>query len=259
MGDATNPFSSDAAMANSNYAAFEDGKLVHPITRERPTPLTTLVHDELRALILNDHFSCVGGRAALRQGQYRFGMYADLGSADAVAGLARDLFAFTAEVAHNASFTTYLASFSGPTALDEAAFEKLLWDTLQQLHDVDVVHHDWDRAVASDPSDPHFSFSFAGTAFFVVGLHAASSRVARRFAWPTLVFNPHEQFEALREHGQFERFQQVIRQNEQALQGGINPVLSNHGEQSDARQYSGRAVGGDWRCPFEPHVTNKPD
>jgi FPC/CPF motif-containing protein YcgG len=247
-----NPFSSALAIENSNAASYAGGRLIQE-TGDKPSPLTTLVHDELRALVLSDHFSCVGGRAALRQGNYRFGLYSELGSTAAAAGLARDLYAFTRELADSDGFATFLASFSGPTALDEPAFERLLWDTLQQLHDADAAHHSWAHDVASDPDDPHFSFSFGGTALFVVGLHAASSRVARRFAWPTLVFNPHRQFETLRNEGRFERFQQVIRRNEEALQGDINPVLSNHGVQSDARQYSGRAVESDWRCPFRPH------
>ena len=35
-----------------------------------------------------------------------------------------------------------------------------------------------------------------------------------------------------------------------ALQGSINPVLSQFGKGSEAIQYAGRAVAADWRCPF---------
>ena len=34
------------------------------------------------------------------------------------------------------------------------------------------------------------------------------------------------------------------------LQGSINPMLSDFGEATEARQYSGRAVEDDWRAPF---------
>lgn len=257
MADIQNPFHTQLAIENSNYNSVADGRLVRPETGDRPAPLTALVHDELRALVLSEHFSCVGARSALRHGAYRFGLYGDLGTESASAGLARDLYTFSQEMNGEESFTTYLASFSGPVPLDETEFERLLWQTLQQLHDLDVVHHAWDRSVADNPSDPHFSFSFGEVAYFVVGLHAASSRAARRFAWPTLVFNPHRQFEALRAEGRFERFQDVIRQADEALQGDINPVLAVHGEQSDARQYSGRAVEPDWQCPFHAHSVAK--
>jgi FPC/CPF motif-containing protein YcgG len=96
------------------------------------------------------------------------------------------------------------------------------------------------------------SFSFAETALFVLGLHAASSRATRKFAWPTLIFNPHDQFEHLKETGRYARFQEVIRDAEHTLQGDINPMLSAFGERSEAAQYSGRQVGADWRCPFRP-------
>ena len=37
---------------------------------------------------------------------------------------------------------------------------------------------------------------------------------------------------------------------DEAIAGSRNPMLARHGEASEARQYSGRAVDPDWRCPF---------
>ena len=34
------------------------------------------------------------------------------------------------------------------------------------------------------------------------------------------------------------------------VSGAPNPMLARHGAVSEARQYSGRAVGSDWSCPF---------
>ena len=42
----------------------------------------------------------------------------------------------------------------------------------------------------------------------------------------------------------------MIRARDMAFQGSLNPVLKNFGESSEARQYSGRAVPDDWKCPF---------
>jgi len=127
------------------------------------------------------------------------------------------------------------------------------------LHELDRQHYDWDKAVSSDPESPNFSFSFAETGFFVVGLHPASSRISRRFGWATLIFNAHSQFDRLRELNKFERMRVMIRARDLKLQGSLNPNLSDFGKQSEARQYSGRAVEKDWKCPFQAMLKNKKD
>jgi len=83
-------------------------------------------------------------------------------------------------------------------------------------------------------------------------LHPRSSRLARQFRWPALVFNPHEQFERLRADGKWKRMQHTIRERDVELQGSVNPMLSDFGETTEARQYSGRAVEADWEAPFDP-------
>lgn len=246
-----NPFGSDLALANSAYAAFRGRKVVRVPSGEPAAPLMEFVHDSFRALVLNPRFSCVGAKAAVRSGNYRVGLYDALGSAGAVAGLARDLFSFVDEHGEfDAGFVTYVASFAGPNVADEAHFERLLWAQLQRLHEEDRRHHRWAPSASSDPEDAGFAFSFAETTFFVVGLHPASSRFARRFAWPTLVFNAHHQFERLRWEGRYGRMQEVIRARERELQGTLNPNLADFGDRSEARQYSGRPVEENWRCPF---------
>jgi len=85
----------------------------------------------------------------------------------------------------------------------------------------------------------------------VVGLHPRASRPARTFAKPTLVFNLHDQFEELRRAGKYEGMREKIMVRDEALAGSRNPMLARHGESSEARQYSGRIVDADWRCPFK--------
>ena len=65
-----------------------------------------------------------------------------------------------------------------------------------------------------------------------------------------MVFNLHDQFEQLREQGRYEKLRAAILDRDVAVAGTINPMLTRHGELSEARQYSGRAVGNDWQCPF---------
>jgi len=247
-----NPFDGHAGRAHSSYAAWRDGELVHPLDTGRSVaPLARVVHDSFRAHVQHAEFPCVGGKAAINHDTYRFGLYAEMNSRGATEGLAHDLWEYVQERrSFETDFATFIASFAAPAVGGELEWEKLLWAQLQSLHDLDSAHHAWDPSVSSDPADPGFSFSFAGTGFFVVGLHPASSRRSRRFAWPTLVFNAHEQFERLREQNQFERLRATVRARDYKLQGSLNPNLSNFGEASEARQYSGRAVEEGWRCPF---------
>lgn len=250
--DYLNPFNSELALQHSSYSALRQGYLVNLLEPQKTaSELAEFVHGQFYALTMDPRFSCVAARSAFNQKTYRFGMYPEMNSAEATAGLCRDLFAFVQEQPEmDSNFTTFVASFAGPNPVDEEHFEKLLWQQLQSLHENDTST--WDAEVSSDPENRHFSFSFAERSFFIIGLHAGSSRWARRFAWPTLVFNAHHQFEHLRKTGRYVHFQKTIRGVERRLQGSINPTLMNFGEKSEAAQYSGRAVGEDWKCPFTP-------
>jgi hypothetical protein len=249
----TNPFGADElARSNSSYSAWRDGRLIHPLEPGRhPSPLAESVHRSFRAHVLDQEFPCVGGKSAIINDTYRFGLYPQMNTRGATAGLAYDLCEYTRERPTFATdYATFVACFAAPVARDEREWETMLWAQLQSLHDLDQVHHLWDATVSSDPDDADFSFSIAGTAFFVIGLHPHSSRHARRFPWPTLVFNAHDQFERLREQNLFDRMRETIRARDLKLQGTLNPNLSDYGEHSEARQYSGRAVEEEWRCPF---------
>jgi FPC/CPF motif-containing protein YcgG len=163
--------------------------------------------------------------------------------------LAADLRAYVAAASPSGSpLTALVAVFPARPPLTEQAFERRLWTQLQHLHACD--DGGWDPAASADPDDPRFSFSFMNRALFIVGLHPESSRIARRFAWPALVFNPRAQFDRLRATGRFERLRAAIREREIALQGTLNPNLADFGERSEATQYSGRPTEADWRCPF---------
>lgn len=250
-----NPFDSDLARANSAYATFDNSRLVRVLDPERPlSPHQRCVHAAFRAHILDPQFSCVGAKAALNYGAYRLGVYGEMASSEATAGLAYDLFHFVREQpSSGCEFTTFAASFAGPEMTDEEEFERQLWATLQALHDLDRTQFGPDPNAGDDPGAPNFGFSFAGRAFFVIGLHPNASRQARRFPWPMLVFNAHFQFDKLKEDGRYAKMQRAIRAREMDWQGSVNPMLSDFGEQSEARQYSGRAVEPDWRCPFHAH------
>lgn len=214
-------------------------------------PFLEEAHAAFRDRVVLQEFPCVGARAAFNSESYALTTYGDLAGGQTTTDLARDLFEFTrSEIRHASEYATFVAVFSGPIAQTEEQFERSLWDQLQRLNQADSEHFEWDRSARSDPTDPQFSFSFAGQALYVIGMHPNSSRLARQFPWPALVFNPHEQFERLRADGKWKRMQQTIRERDVALQGSVNPMLSDFGESTEARQYSGRAVEENWQAPF---------
>ena len=248
-----NPFSSDAARAHSSYYARDGGELARLHDDAPVSKFARVAHDAFRGFVLDDAFSCLGAKSALRRETYRFGAYDRLDDPAVTEGLARDLYDFTVErQGFESDFTTFVAVFRERVPGDELAFERRLWSQLQRLHDLDARYHPWDPRVSDDPESPKFSFSVAGDAFFVIGMHPGASRSARRFAWPTLVFNAHEQFENLRADGRFEPLQTRIRDREVRLDGRINPNLADYGYHSEARQYSGRPTEPTWTCPFRP-------
>ena len=251
-----NPFRSSIALENSCLHWANNGGLTEANATTHGFLLK--VHAAFRDLILQPGFSCIGAKAAFHGNAYGFAVYSELASEESTAGLCRDLCCFAkSQLVAESEYATFVAVFRGPGNINEAEFEHLLWRQLHQLHIADRAFFAWDDAVSADPNDPQFSFSFAGRAFYVIVMHPGSSRTARTFPWPALVFNPHEQFERLRSDGKWRKMQKAIRSREVALQGTINPMLSDFGEKSEAPQYSGRAVPRDWTPPI-PNVGKCP-
>ena len=50
--------------------------------------------------------------------------------------------------------------------------------------------------------------------------------------------------------GTYKKVKKRIRRRDKKLQGYINPVLKDFGTDTETRQYSGRNVEEDWKCPF---------
>lgn len=201
-------------------------------------------------------FPCVGAKSALSRGQLRVIRARDLTSSWNDTDIYSELYAFATRYrADPRLFQSFAVVFDGPSRLTETEFERHLWRRVQSLTDKDGWQGlEADPRVDSTPESPHFSLSFGGEAFFVVGLHPNASRPARRFEAPALVFNLHDQFERLRREGGYDRLRSAILDRDEALAGSINPMLAPFGAISEARQYSGREVGADWVCPFRPRV-----
>ena len=215
--------------------------------------VTKNMRSMFEAFVQSEAFPCVGAKSALSFGTIDFyeGGRIDRPADDLPLYKAICAFIDTLDL-ETPVVQSFVAIFQQPSDMDEKAFEEALWNRLQSLHNIDAATgHEWSRSAVADPGSPHFSMSLGGRSFFVIGLHPNASRLARRFEYPALVFNSHEQFEKLRSEGRFETMKKIIRKRDIALEGDINPMLADYGENSEARQYSGREVRGNWRCPFK--------
>lgn len=189
---------------------------------------TALTWQQLHCLVV-DHLACPKDDAAILEFLYEF----------------VDTYRQSDKLYHSAAII-----FKGPEVPNEALFEELFWQRMQALSNLDAQRYGYDRRVVADPSSPDFSFSLKEEAFFVIGLHPGSSRPARQFTYPTLVFNAHAQFEQIRANGRYESLRDTIRTRDVAYSGSINPMLQDFGTASEAYQYTGKAYTEAWKCPF---------
>jgi len=139
--------------------------------------------------------------------------------------------------------SSFILTFDEKINFDE--FENKFWKLIKTLHILDKKNYKHDPRVSSDMASPDFSFSVKSEAFFMLALHPESPRFARRLPFPAIVFNPHQQFENLRKKGIFSKVRNFIRERDKALQGFINPMLSDFGEKSEIYQYTGRSYSPD--------------
>ncbi len=220
--------------------------------RKKPSNKIDAEEDYKKAFqdfVLNKNHPCVMAQTVFSMGKVDFHVYENFGSKKTAVKILKDLKRYLQEYDFESNdFRTFLAVFKDQKDFTEAQFETLLWKQLEFLHEVDDDL--WDKRVSENPEDKNFSFSIGGRAFYMVGLHPNSSRKARQSPYLAVAFNLHWQFEKLREMGTYSTVRDKIRERDTELQGNINPMLEDFGKRSEARQYSGRKVGDEWKCPF---------
>ncbi|NNE32806.1 MAG: YqcI/YcgG family protein [Winogradskyella sp.] len=209
---------------------------------------TTDAEEMVREFILDDH-PCVMAQSVVADDNLTIHSY-DYMNEDVAKELITHLQDYLQDVEEDSmKFQTFIAVFDKEKFTTELQFENALWNLLNILHKIDPKP--WDETTSPDPNSNKFSFSLLGTSFYIVGMHPNSSRWARSSPVPMVVFNLHSQFEMLRDANRYKRVRDIIRRRDKAYQGSINPMLQDFGTNSEARQYSGRAVEKDWKCPFK--------
>ncbi len=107
-GERANPFTSRLARINSSSRlSAMTNTFARTIRARAQSTRGKRVHHAFRELVLDPKFSCVGAKSALQRGGYRLGLYGQLASREATAGLAYDIYEFVQEHAtFNGQFST---------------------------------------------------------------------------------------------------------------------------------------------------------
>lgn len=206
-------------------------------------------YKDFKDFILKNNHPCLMAQAVVKASHITFRAYEAFDEMHTTHQLKEDLDCFVNDHGEDSNqFHSFVAVFPDFRIYDELDFERLLWRRLQFIHDIDTAH--WDEGVSADPENPTFSFSIAGKAFYVIGMHPYASRLSRQAPLPTMVFNFHHQFESLRKNKVYKEVRNKVRHRDYMMQGSLNPMLEDFGQSSEARQYSGRAVEESWKCPF---------
>jgi FPC/CPF motif-containing protein YcgG len=212
-------------------------------------PQQKSVESEFKEFIIDKKHPCIMANTVFQMDNYHLKVYDDILSEAVTEPVLADINNYLDNYDFGSNqFESLIFCFTGNQFATELEFENALWTFLQRLHDHDDAP--WDPNVSPDPEDPNFSFSLKGKAFYVIGMHPKSSRMARQAPYCTVVFNLHWQFEKLREMGTYQSVKKRIRSRDEALQGFINPILTDFGDSSETKQYSGRLVEQNWKCPF---------
>jgi FPC/CPF motif-containing protein YcgG len=207
------------------------------------------IKSEYWDFIITQKHPCVMAKSVFAMENYHLKVYDDITSTIIIRPILSDIENYLSQYNFESkNFESLVFCFENNKFESEIQFERALWNFLQRLHDADDAP--WDSNVSKNPNNPDFSFSIKGKAFYIVGMHPKSSRIARRAPYCTMVFNLHGQFERLRMMGTYESVKNKIRERDKILQGSINPVLRDFNTDTEAKQYSGRNVEETWKCPF---------
>lgn len=208
--------------------------------------------NEYYSFLENKEFPCIAAKAAFARKQIKCMVAGNMACPKDDTEIYKFICDFTDVYKNSTEFYHSAAIiFTGPDTMNEEMFDALLWQRLQALEIADAANYKFDSRVEVDPTSSKFSFSIKEEAFFIIGLHPASSRQARRFKYPTLVFNPHAQFEYLKTSSKYDAMKNAVRKRDIALSGSINPMLQDFGDASEVYQYSGRNYDNNWKCPLK--------
>lgn len=241
-----------------NYFSYESRhnfpKKTSTLIQHSLTAIMHFIHckfmrNEVLSFIKNKAFPCIMARAVATRGLISVVEINDVHDKHLITEILQRFYLFIDEYhLHPQRLSSFIVCFEMKCSFDK--FEKFFWKVLKLMDETDKKYFRHDPRVSGDPFSPDFSFSIKEEAFFILALHPESPRFARRFRFPAIVFNPHQQFENLRKNGVYTRVRNIIRSRDKMLQGFINPMVQDFGERSEVFQYTGKTYTDESTIPF---------
>jgi uncharacterized protein len=209
--------------------------------------------DLYKSFIYRQEYPCIAAKEAVRKQRVKVFVAGHMACPKDDRAILDFMYKFVDEYRNSGDFFHSAAViFEGPQDVpSEEMFESMLFQRLQSLADIGSKEYAYDKRVSSDTTSRDFSFSIKEEAFYIIGLHPKSSRAARRFQYPAMVFNPHQQFEVLRATHRYEKMKNIVRKLDTAFSGSVNPMLQDFGSSPEVFQYSGRKLDHGWQCPLK--------
>lgn len=260
-----NPFLGKINLSDCSYLGIKDKtnpnpckrKLKNLITGQDALAIDQHLHNSLRGMCMHSHYPCPGAQMVFLNSDERIAVFEGL-TDNNIYQVCFSLSCYILEYlsGDTGNDLTFILMFKELRRWTKGSFRKHFWKFLKNISQLQDKYYPYAKGYSPVLKDKNFSFSFGEVANYIAAFFADSPRVTRRFAYTALIFNPHDQFNKLKESGKFVSFQKSVDIKDHRLQGSNNESLTDFGEQSEWPQYD--SIDGSSGCPINNFVkTNK--
>ena len=135
-------------------------------------------------------------------------------------------------------FFSYIAVFPNQKLFEEEEAAESFHNILYNMHLYDKSQgYSWSKNVSNNPKSKNFSYSIGSKSFFIRFFHQFGHSKPRQSTTPTLVFNFHELFEALRIKGVYDKIRNKYRKWHIETYGKLPGLLSDFENGLEYPQY----------------------
>lgn len=193
-----NPFCSEEAISHSNYCTLQkDDYKTSKLTDGDLKQTTQQVAGKLSAL-LADAAAPKQLFGNTRRRSCSFGVYPELGSTEATAGLCRDLARFLHEHKERpTSKTTFMAVFTTSANISEAEFEQKVEEQIAVLQKAAEPFYCLPESEKGKEPPAYRALTFGGRILKVISMYRNTSQGHLKFEYPMLAFSLQTEEKAL--------------------------------------------------------------